>query len=175
MQESSQAELSQEIVAKPNLEQAVPVISGDGAIGCSTKVPRYFRYMAARYCEIESLKGENVTLRITPASLADAESRNLTRSAFLALLKRFSKDKLPPALEHMLSGTGSTPIPAAIYTATILTIPDTSVLRELTENPRYEKWLLQQINPTSLLIDPKGIAEIRRFLMEHEMFVDVKV
>lgn len=175
LQESSHKELSQEILDKPNLEQAVPVISGDGAIGCSTKVPRYFRYMAVRYCEIENVKADNAALRITPASLANAESRNLKRTNFLALLKRFTKDKVPPALVRMLSETSTTSIPATIYSATILTVPNSSILRELSENPHLGKWLLQQINPTSLLIDPKGIAEIRRFLMEHELFVDVKV
>ena len=60
-----------------------------------------------------------------------------------------------------------------IYSATILTVPDEAILTELLNTSRLEKWILQQINPTSILIDPKGIPEIRRFLMERELFVDV--
>lgn len=175
LQESKTEEVSSGILAKPNLEQSVPGISADGAIICGKNVSRYFRYMTTRYCEIENIKGDNTTFRITPASLTFAEENGLKRSSFLALLQRFSKNKVPPALEHMLSATELASLPATIYYATILTIPNENILEELLETPRLGKWIQQQINPTSILIDPKGISEIRRFLMEREVFVDIQV
>ncbi len=171
--ESSQPETAEEILSKPNLEQARPTISGDGEIACSTKVPRYFRYMAARYAEIEKVDRDRVVFRLTPASLSEAENAGLTRASLLSLLRRFSGNKVPPALERMLSAPENASHTALIYSATILTVPDEEILTELLNTSRLEKWILQQINPTSLLIDPKGITEVRRFLMEHELFVDV--
>ena len=73
----------------------------------------------------------------------------------------------------MLSAPENASKMAMIYSATILTVPDEGILADLLDTSRLEKWILQQINPTSILIDPKGIPEIRRFLMERELFVDV--
>ena len=171
--ESATPETAGAILSKPNLEQARPTISGDGEIACSTKVPRYFRYMAARYAEIEKVGRDRALFRITPASLSDAERAGLNRASLLSLLKRFSGDKVPPSLERMLSSPENASKTAMIYSATILTVPDEAILTELLDTSRLEKWILQQINPTSILIDPKGIPEIRRFLMERELFVDV--
>ena len=175
LSESIEEQVSGSIRSKPNLETAFPIISSDGAISCGTGVPRYFRYMAVRFCEIENIKGEILTLRITPASLARAESRGLSRSSFLNLLKRFTGNRIPKSLERMLDSSEIKALPATIYNATILTIPNETVFAELLNTPRFEKWILQQINLTSLVIDPKGIGEIRRFLMEHEIFVDIQV
>ena len=171
--ESATPETAGAILSKPNLEQARPTISGDGEIACSTKVPRYFRYMAARYAEIEKVSRDRAVFRITPASLSNAERAGLNRASLLSLLKRFSGDKVPPSLERMLSAPENASKTAMIYSATILTVPDEAILTELLDTSRLEKWILQQINLTSLLIDSKGIPEIRRFLMERELFVDV--
>lgn len=174
--ESEKKQVSDEIMAKPNLEQDLPGISIDGTITCSNTVPRYFRYMCARYCDIESFsKHSTVTFRITPSSLAYAAEKGLKCSAFLTMLKRFSKNKIPPALENMLSGADKMDPPAVIYNAVLLTIPDAGIFRELSETTRLEKWILQQINSSTLIIDPKGIGDIRRFLMEKEIFVDIQI
>ena len=172
--ESSLTDISKEILSKPNLEQGLPVISNDGVITCTIKVPRYFRYMTTRYSEIEKVKENSVIFRITPTSLLNAENAGLSRSAFLSLLRRFSKNKIPPSLEKLLSLTDKSSVPAVIYTATILTVPNKEILTELLSVPRLEKWIIQQINPTSILIDKKGINDLRRFLMEKEIFVDVQ-
>lgn len=172
--ESSQVETSQMILNKPNLETAAPIISSDGAVTCSNAVPRYFRYMAARCCEIEKVKGDSCVFRITPNSLSDAEKEGISKDAFLSLLKRFSKRALPPSLERMLSADAKSVLPATIYNAYILTVPQQETLEELLETARIEKWIIQKINQNSLMIDPKGIDEIRRFLMEKEIFVDIQ-
>lgn len=174
--ESENNKVSEIILSKPNLEQNLPGISSDGAISCSNRVSRYFRYMCTRYCEIDSFNKHGDTIfRITPSSLGKSASAGLTRTAFLSLLRRFSKNKVPPALENMLSDSDKAEMPAVIYQATILTVPDLEILRKLLETSRLEKWILQQINPTSILIDPKGIGDIRRFLMEKEIFVDIQI
>ena len=153
----------------------MPVISGDGLISSNANVPRYFRYMAMRYCDIESFKSGMTNMRITPSSLEFAKKNGLDVGAFLSLIKRFSKNKIPPALEKMLSSSDSFSLPATIYSATILTIPNDKVLEELLNSSRLEKWIMQQINSTSILIDSKGINDIRRFLMEREIFVDIQI
>lgn len=174
--ESENEKVSEYILAKPNLEQDLPGISSDGAISCSSSVPRYFRYMCTRYCEIESFNKHNTTVfQITPSSLGNASAKGLKRTAFLQLLRRFSRNKLPPALENMLSVSNKPELPAVIYNATILSVPDENIFRDLLEASRLGKWILQQINPTSVLIDPKGIKDIRRFLMEKEIFVDIQI
>ena len=172
--ESSQPETSQMILNKPNLETAAPIIASDGAVTCSNAVPRYFRYMAARCCEIEKIRGESCVFRITPNSLSEAEKEGISKDAFLALLKRFAKRALPPSLERMLSADKKSVLPATIYNAYILTVPQQETLEELLETARLEKWIIQKINQNSLMIDPKGIDEIRRFLMEKEIFVDIQ-
>ena len=172
--ESAEAEISPSILAKPNLEQAVPNIAADGAITCSSKVPRYFRYTAARCCEIERMKGDICTFRLTPNSLKAAEKNGITKESFLALLRRFTGKAIPPSLERMLSSGEKTIIPATIYNATILTVPQPEILTDLLNTSRLEKWILQQINEKSLMIDPKGIDEFRRYLMEKEIFVDIQ-
>ena len=174
LMESAEEEISPSILSKPNLEQAVPNIAADGAITCSSRVPRYFRYTAARCCEIERLKGDICTFRLTPNSLKAAEKAGISKESFLALLRRFTGKAIPPSLERMLSSGEKTIIPATIYTATVLTVPQPEILADLLETARLEKWILQQINENSLMIDPKGIDEIRRFLMEKEIFVDIQ-
>ncbi len=173
--ESAFASTSEKITDKPNLELAKPTVSSDGAVTCSYQVPRYFRYMAARFCEIEKVTKDVCVFRITPNSVSEAENVGISRESFLALLKRFTGKAVPPSLEHLLDAGGKSKAPAVVYNATILTIPDKNVLSELLNTPRLEKWILQQINPTSLVIDVKGLGELRRFLMEKEIFVDLQI
>ncbi|MBR6089714.1 MAG: helicase-associated domain-containing protein, partial [Anaerolineaceae bacterium] len=173
--ESEEPEIPEEILKKPGLEQGLPIIASDGAVTCSSRVPRYFRYMTARYTEIEKINGTTVIFRITPSSLSEAETRGLTGKAFFALLLRFTKNKVPPALGKMLDSGNSPALPATVYSATVLTVPEEKILSELLETARLEKWIIQQINSTSLIIDRKGIPEIRRFLMEKGLFVDVQL
>lgn len=175
LSESSLPETGSEIQSKPNLEQGHPTVGADGAVTCSRSVPRYFRYMAARFCTVEKYKADVCTFRITPASLSAAESAGISRESVLSLLKRFTGKALPPALERMLSGTGKNSLPATIYSGTILSVPTTESAELILNTPRLEKWIYQRLNPNSLLIDPKGIEELRRFLMENELFVDVQI
>lgn len=172
--ESAADEVSEDIKEKPNLEQQHPTIAADGLIICTDKVPRYFRYMAARCCDLEKLKSNVCSFRVTPQSLLLAEHSGITRSAFLRLLRRFSEESVPPPLMRLLDKNGKSAIPASIYTATLLTVPSAEVLEQLLEQRKLEKWILQQVNPTSVIIDPMGIEPIRRYLMENEIFVDVQ-
>ncbi len=172
--ESAADEIAEDIKAKPNLEQQRPTIAADGLITCTDKVPRYFRYMAARCCDLEKLKSNICTFRVTPQSLLSAEHAGITRSTFLALLRRFSEESVPPSLTRLLGNSGKSAIPASVYTVTLLTVPSTEVMEQLLEQPKLEKWLLQQVNQTSVIIDKKGIEPIRRYLMENEIFVDVQ-
>ena len=173
--ESTEKKIPEAIIGKPNLEKGLPNIGADGTVSCSSKVPRYFRYMTARACELEKYKGGLFVFRITLGSLAEAEKNGISREAYLSLLKRFTGKAVPPSLEHLLTAEKKKALPASIYTATVLTVPNGEVLNALLENPRLEKYILQQINPNSLFIDPKGIEAIRRFLMEKEIFVDVQI
>ena len=175
LSEGTAAESSPEILSKPNLENEPPTVSGEGVISCGQNVSRYFRYTAARCCEIEKYKNKIFSFRITPDSLAAAERSDISRGAFLNLLRRFCGKKLPPSLERMLQEQSRTDLPASIYTATLLSVPRTEIMEELLEASRLERWILQRINDTTLLIDPRGVNEIRRFLMEKEIFVDVKL
>ncbi len=172
--ESAADEVSAEIKEKPNLEQQRPTIGTDGLITCTDKVPRYFRYMAARCCELEKRKADVSTFRVTPQSLASAEHAGITRGAFLNLLRRFSNESVPPTLRNLLEDDAKRAIPAAIYSATLLTVPGAEIMERLLDEPKLEKWILQQVNPTSVIIDKKGIEPIRRYLMENEIFVDVQ-
>ena len=172
--ESQSPELSEEISTKQNLETTVPRIAADGAVICSSGTSRYFLYMAARFMEIEKFTDTECAFRLTPDSLAEAEKNGLTRESLLSMLRRFSKNTVPPSLERMLSAPRSYSIPATIYNATILTVPDPNIVEDIINSPRLSKWVIQQINSNSLVIDSKGITDIRRFLMEKEIFVDIK-
>ncbi len=174
IRESNYSEIPDEISKKQNLEISAPNISADGSIICSPGTSRYFLYMAARFCDIEKFRDSGYSFRLSPGSLAEAEKNGLSRDALLSLLRRFSKNALPPSLEKMLSNPRGYNLPATIYNATILTIPDPEILGDLIYNSRLSRWIIQQMNQTTLVIDPKGIAEIRRFLMENELFVDIK-
>ncbi len=173
--ESNSTELSKEISEKPNIEKTVPHISADGAVFCGRGTSRYFLYMAARFLEIEKFKDSACSFRMTPKSLNEAEKNGLSRDSLLSMLQRFSKNSVPPSLERMLSDPKGYNLPATIYNATILTIPSPDLLEEIINNNRLSKWIIQQINQNSLVIDPKGIAEIRRFLMEKEILVDIRI
>ena len=173
--ESGGEELSEEIAEKPNLETAVPRINADGTVLCSRGTSRYFLYMAARFLEIERFNDSVCSFRLTPRSLSEAERNGLSPDSLLSMLRRFSKNAVPPSLERMLSNPKGHSLPATIYNAVILTIPEAKTVDEIVNNNRLSKWIIQQINQNSLEIDPKGIADFRRFLMEKEIYVDIRL
>ncbi len=173
--ESGREELSEEIAEKPNLETAIPRIYADGTVLCSRGTSRYFLYMAARFLEIEKFNDSVCSFRLTPRSLAEAERNGLSPDLLLSMFRRFSKNAVPPSLDRMLSNPKGHTLPATIYNAVILTIPEPKVVDEIVNNKRLSKWIIQQINQNSLEIDPKGIADFRRFLMEKEVYVDIRL
>jgi ABC-type phosphate transport system auxiliary subunit len=103
--------------------------------------------------------------QVTPDSLQKASQQELQVSQFIGLLKKHQTQETAPgllnALQRFEEGRGFAKIQASV----LLRIEDEGVMRKVKQSDA-KKYILEEINPTTLSIDKKGIEHFQAKLTE---------
>ncbi len=166
-------ELTDEYLNQKNNEGDIPSISIDGKIVTGKAVPRLLRYQIARFCEWEKIEKDRFTFRVSPKSLEEAKKNGLTADAFIGMLKRSNRRELPLKLIQAIKNWDTGHVQASIYHASILTVQDPKTIDRLLENRDTSRWILQRLNPTTVVVTLKGEYAVRRGLAEQEILTDM--
>ena len=154
------------------IENGSPMYSEDGVILCRKDVPRAFRYQAARVCDWEKIERDRWCFRITNESMKNATQFGMTPGAFLTLMKRFGKTKIPKGLELAILDLEKNTGRVSMYSAELVTSLDTAVIDQLLENRDLSRWIIQRINPNTITIKSGGKKAVRRVLIKMGILVE---
>ncbi len=136
-----------------------------GNLFISPVCSRSLRYQISRFCEWKGMRRGEYQYQVTPDSLQKASQQELQVSQFIGLLKKHQTQETAPgllsALQRFEEGRGF----AKIQPSILLRIEDESVLRKIKQS-EVKKYILEEINPTTLSIDKKGIEYFQAKLTE---------
>jgi hypothetical protein len=131
-----------------------------------TRASLYDRFQLARFAELEGREKERTIYRITQASINRALKNGVAAEQITAFLARATDNQTPLKVIETVLAWGTRQNTVRLEQATLLHLRDESLLAELRQHSHLAALLGEVINPTTILIAPDKVAEVRRLLAE---------
>ena len=110
------------------------VVGRDGKLEMTPLVPRIARYQLARFAEWHTLQADRYVFQLTPASLQAAGEQGLELKHLRALLRKYGKPGIPPALQKALARWEKNGLEARMEPLMVLRLTEPSLLEKLRES-----------------------------------------
>ena len=154
-------------------EETGPFYSlAQGNLFMSPACSRSLRYQIARFCEWKGMRRGEYQYQVNPASLQLAAGQGLQVNQFTALLKKHQTQDAAPGLLNALQRFEKNGEFARIHASILLRIEDAAVMRKIKQS-EVDKYIVEELNATTLLIDKKGIEHFQAKLTELGYLCDV--
>jgi hypothetical protein len=160
-----------QVPALPTRETESVQLRAQGEIHITKNVPRKARYLIARFCDWYPVKADAYQYRLSPRSLQRAEKQDLRVPHLLALLTKYA-EAIPPNLLSALERWEKSGPQASIEPRKVLRLGSPAILKALKKS-RANRYILEQLGPTSVIIHPDSEAKVTQALMELGFFVEV--
>lgn len=165
--------LNKEKPAAELAKEAAIKISADLSFTIPVGASRPLRYQIARFCEIRSLTSQETCYEITPSSLKLAQQNGLKPGQLLQYLDKNLKSPLPKGLVLLAEQWEKNGKVEQVTTGTLLRTHSAEVLQHLTASPQTAKFVIEQLSPTTALINPAGIKVIKAALLELGLLTEI--
>jgi hypothetical protein len=141
-------------------------VSSDFYARVSEQGSLYDRFQLARFAELEQREKDRAVYRITQASINRALKNGVAAEQITAFLARATDNQTPLKVVETILAWGSRQNTVRLEQATLLHLKHESMLAELRQHPALGPLLGEVLNPTTVLIPPDKVAEVRRLLKE---------
>ncbi len=131
----------------------------------SAECARTLRYQVARFCEWKGLRRNEYQYQITPRSLQAAQQQGLQVPQLIGVLKKHLTQAPAPGLYQALQRFETKNVFANVTSQVLLRIGDNAVAKTLTQSD-LKKYIIEELNPTTFIIDRKGIEHFQAKLTE---------
>ncbi len=163
--------ISEEVPPNPQQENDPVQIRSQGEIRVPVTVPHKIRYQIARFCDWYPLKADAYQYRISPDSLARAEGQGLRVIHLLSLLENHTQ-AIPPNILEALQRWEGQGTQASLGNKLVLRVGSPAVLEALKQT-RAERYILEQLGPTAMVIRPGSEEKVAQVLLELGYFLDI--
>ncbi len=154
-------------------EENLPVlVGGDGKLEMTPLVPRIARYQLSRFAEWRLLRSDRFLFQLSPASLQAAEEQGLELKHLRALLRKYGKSGIPPALQKALTRWESQGLEARIEPLLVLRLAAPELLEKLRES-KASGCLGEVLGPTAVLVKPGCGSRVRAALRDLGILTDL--
>ena len=154
-------------------EEAQPVLVGrDGKLEMTPLVPRIARYQLARFAEWHTLQADRYVFQLTPASLQAAGEQGLELKHLRALLRKYGKPGIPPALQKALARWEKNGLEARMEPLMVLRLTEPSLLEKLRES-KASSCLGEVLGPAAVLVKPGCEGRVRAALHDLGILTDI--
>ena len=154
-------------------EENLPVlVGGDGKLEMTPLVPRIARYQLSRFAEWHLLRSDRFLFQLSPASLQAAEEQGLELKHLRALLRKYGKSGIPPALQKALTRWESQGLEARIEPLLVLRLAVPELLEKLRES-KASGCLGEVLGPTAILVKPGCGSRVRAALRDLGILTDL--
>jgi hypothetical protein len=165
--------LNQEKIPVQPAKETPIKVSADLSFTIPVGASRPMRYQIARFCEIRSLTSQETCYEITPVSLKLAQQNGLKPSQLVLYLEKNLKSPLPKGLTLLAEQWEKNGKIEEVTTSTLLRTHSAEVMQLLTGNPHTSKFIVEQLNPMTALINPAGIKIIKQSLLELGLLTEI--
>ncbi len=148
------------------------LVGGDGKLEMAPLVPRIARYQLSRFAEWRSARPDRYVFQLTPASLQAAAAQGLELKHLRALLRKYGKSGIPPALQKALTRWESHGLEARLEPLLVLRLESPELLEKLREG-KASGCLGEPLGPTAVLVKPGCAARVRAALWDMGILSDL--
>lgn len=153
-------------------EDQLVLVGRDGKLEMTPLVPRIARYQLSRFAEWRLLRPDRFVFQLTPASLQAAAEQGLELKHLRALLRKYGKPGIPPALQKALIRWESNGLEARVEPLLVLRLAEPDLLDKLRES-KASGCLGEALGPTAVLVKPGCGARVRAALREMGILTDL--
>lgn len=136
-----------------------------GNVIISSSCPRSLRYQIARFCVWKGMRRAEYQYQVTPASLQAACQQELQVNQLIGLLKKHLTKEAQPGFFRALERFNDNEEYATIKEPIVLRVDDPRIVQTL-KRSELQKYILEELNPTTLVIQKKGIEHLQAKLTE---------
>ncbi|MDP3450486.1 MAG: helicase-associated domain-containing protein, partial [Anaerolineaceae bacterium] len=161
---------------KPAIEAARETsikVGADLSFSIPVSASRPLRYQIARFCEIRSMTAIETCYEITPVSLKLAQQNGLKPGQLVQYLEKNLKTPLPKSLMLLADQWEKHAKVEEVTNVTLLRTHSAEVLQHLISHPPTAKFIIEQLSPTTTLINPAGIKVIKQSLLELGLLTEI--
>jgi hypothetical protein len=126
----------------------------------------YDRFQLARFAQLEQRETDRAVYHITQASINRALKNGVAAEQITTFLARATDNQTPLKVIETILTWGSRQNTVRLEQATLLYLKHEGLLAEMRQHPRLGPLLGEALNPTTILISPDKVAEVRRLLIE---------
>ncbi|PKO00007.1 MAG: hypothetical protein CVU43_14610 [Chloroflexi bacterium HGW-Chloroflexi-5] len=148
-------------------------VAADLSFNIPVGASRPLRYQLARFCEIRSMTAIETCYEITPASLKLAQQNGLKPGQLVQYLEKNLKTPLPRNLMLLADQWEKHARVEEVTNVTLLRTHSSEVLQHLVSHPHTAKFIIEQLSPTTALINPAGIKVIKQSLLELGLLTEI--
>lgn len=149
-------------------------IAVSGRISIPRLAPRSARYQISRFCTWLEGQPESYEYALTPAALERARQQGLKITHLVSLLRRHAAAPVPPKLLQALERWEKFGAEAKVEQVILLRVTSPEVIESLRKS-RASRYLGEALNPTVIIINPRGKTAILEALAEAGYLADAKL
>ncbi|MCB9113249.1 MAG: helicase-associated domain-containing protein [Anaerolineales bacterium] len=153
-------------------ERGKITVASNGKIIVPRTFSRAVRYQLARFCEWDEPKGDDYLYRITAESLQRAAQQGLKAEQLLAMLVKYTKEAVPPALVKALKRWDAHGAEARVESLLVLRVSKPEILEEMRKS-KAGKYLGEVLSPTAVIVKSGAIQKVMAELAELGLLVEV--
>jgi len=155
-------------------ERGKIVVSSSGKITVSRTFSRAVRYQLARFCEWDDPKGDDYFYRVTAESLKRASLQELKAEQLLAMLVKYTKETVPPAMVKALKRWDANGVEARVESLLVLRVSKPEIMEEMRKS-KAGKYLGEMLSPTAVIIKSGAIQKALAELAELGLLAEVNI
>jgi hypothetical protein len=133
---------------------------------------RYDRFQVARVADLIAIVNDEYRYRLTPSSLARANSQKISTEKVLAYLEQTADQGVPPTLIKAIQRWAAKGTEVKVERAVIVQVKDAAILKRLQESPKTRGLAIEPLGPTAARINEKDWPKLVAILAEAGVLVD---
>jgi len=154
---------------EPTITGIVSVMK-DGTIITPDDTAHQIRYQIARLCDWGPPRKNGYAYSISINTFRHLEREGLSPQTFAAFLREHSQQPHPPSIQKVLKNLDQGQNTATISPQVVLQAENQAIIRIINQN--MKDYVVEQLNPTTLIVLKKGIKPIQKTLFENGFLLD---
>lgn len=142
-----------------------------GKFSVPIRFKRAIRYQISRFCDWKTMHNENFVYQITPKSLERAKNQSLKVNHLIKIIQPVINHPFPPKLKSALENWEIHGTQAFYNNVLLLQVADPAAIEKL-QSSSAKKFIQGVLNPTTIVINPSGMEQVKKALIELGYLVD---
>ena len=149
-------------------------VVSNGRISVPRTFSRTVRYQLARFCDWDEPKDDDYFYRVTAESLRRATEQGLKAEQLLAMLVKYTKEAVPPAMVKALKRWDANGPEARVESLLVLRVSKPEIMEEMRKS-KAAKYFGEVLSPTAIVVKSGAIQKVLAELAELGLLAEISI